>query len=196
MPFQPPVLLLVKTLVIEQIGLYSVLLPFINWMLLSENKLNRWCTVGDRVVISTYKQRGWSVKRPPFLGEKRRKKRWAKRADHPSTRFARPFFFLLYPVFCLFPNAEPGPRLSPTIPSADRRKLEQYLPCTMYTALYTDLSKNFFWPHFITLYSYFIVSGKHQFGKILLNNHIHIRVHVKSKLWDFLFRSFPRHNTT
>ena len=58
MPFQPPVLLVVKTLVTEQIGLHSVLSTFINWMLLSENKLNRWCTMGDRVVISTYKQRG------------------------------------------------------------------------------------------------------------------------------------------
>ena len=34
------------------------------------------------------------------------------------------FFFLLYPVFCLFPNAEPGPRLSPAIAPADRHKLE------------------------------------------------------------------------
>ena len=27
-------------------------------------------------------------------------------------------------------------------------------------------------------------------------SHIHIRVHVKSKLWDFLFSSFPHLNTT
>ena len=76
----------------------------------------------------------------------------------------------------------------------------QYLPCTMYTALYTDLSKIniVFWPHFITLYSYFIVSGKYQFGKILSNSHIHICVHVKSKLhWNCrTFSSDHFHVTT
>ena len=70
-------------------------------------------------------------------------------------------FFLLYPVFCLFPNAEPGPRLSPAIAPADRHKLEYSMTISAMHNVYsfifkTDLSKNkhsfltsFYYPLFI-----------------------------------------------
>ena len=113
------------------------------------------------------------------------------------------FFFCCTPFFAFSPMLSLVPGYHP--PS--RQPIDtswniawQYLPCTMYTALYTDLSKIniVFWPHFITLYSYFIVSGKYQFGKILSNSHIHICVHVKSKLhWNCrTFSSDPFHVTT
>ena len=86
------------------------------------------------------------------------------------------FFFFFFFFFCCTPFFAFSPMLSlvPGYHPPSRQPIDtswniawQYLPCTMYTALYTDLSKIniVFWPHFITLYSYFIVSGKHQFGR-------------------------------